>query len=187
MKFLRATSDALGIIFGYLCLGLSIFVGTETILRKVFGMSLQGADELGGYVLAVGSCLSFCVALIGRNHMRIDILHYRLPAQVQALLNWLSAVTLALFGITLAWTAYGILRDTADYHSTAPTPWATPLIYPQGAWYVGLFLFALLSFFLALRATKLLLTKRMDVLLEDFQPKATKEELQEELEDAARR
>jgi len=27
----------------------------------------------------------------------------------------------------------------------------------------------------------------MDVLLEDFQPKATKEELQEEIEDAARR
>ena len=187
MNILKGTSTVLGIVFGYLCLGLSIFVGAETILRKVFGMSLQGADELGGYVLAVGSCLSFCVALVGRNHMRIDILHYRMPAKVQALLNWLSAVALAVFGITLAWTGYGILRDTADYHSTAPTPWATPLIYPQGAWYAGLLLFALLAFFLALRATKLLLTRRMDVLLEEFQPKATREELQEEIEDAARR
>lgn len=187
MNFLKGTSNVLGIIFGYLCLGLSIFVGAETILRKMFGMSLQGADELGGYVLAVGSCLSFCVALVGRNHMRIDILHYRMSAKVQAVLNWLSAVTLAFFGITLAGTGYGILRDTADYHSTAPTPWATPLIYPQGAWYVGLLLFAVLSVFLAIRATKLLLTNRLDVLLEDFQPKATKEELQEEIEDAARR
>jgi len=177
----------LGIVFGYLCLGLSIFVGAETVLRKLFGMSLQGADELGGYVLAVGSCLSFCVALVGRNHMRIDILHYRMPVKAQAMLNWLSAVTMALFGVTLAWTAYGILRDTADYHSTAPTPWATPLIYPQGAWYAGLVLFMLLAFFLALRATKLLLARRMDALQEDFQPKATQEELQEELEDAARR
>jgi len=187
MKLLQHSSNFLGIVFGYLCLGLSIFVGAETILRKLFGMSLQGADELGGYVLALGSCLAFCVALVGRNHMRIDILHYRMPAKVQAVLNWLSAVTMALFGLTLAWTAYGILRDTADYHSTAPTPWATPLIYPQGAWYAGIVFFMLLAFMLALRATKLFLTKRMDMLQEDFQPKATKEELQEELEDAARR
>ena len=119
--------------------------------------------------------------------MRIDILHYRMPAKAQALLNWLSAVTMALFGITLTWTAYGIVRDTAEYHSTAPTPWATPLIYPQGAWYVGLLLFMLLAFFLALRATKLLFTRRMDELRKDFQPKATKEELKEELEDASKR
>lgn len=187
MNLLKHSSNFLGIIFGYLCLGLSIFVGAETVLRKLFEVSLQGADELGGYVLALGSCLSFCVALVGRNHMRIDILHYRMPAKAQALLNWLSAVTMALFGITLTWTAYGIVRDTAEYHSTAPTPWATPLIYPQGAWYVGLLLFMLLAFFLALRSTQLLFTRRMDELRDDFQPKATKEELQEELEDALRR
>ena len=51
----------------------------------------------------------------------------------------------------------------------------------------GLLLFMLLGFFLAVRATKLLFTRRMDELREDFQPKATKEELQEELEDASKR
>ena len=156
-------------------------------MRKLLAMSLQGADELGGYVLAVGSCLAFCVALIGRNHMRIDILHYRFPPRVQAILNWVASLSLASFAVLLAWTAFGILRDTISYHSTAPTPWATPLVYPQSFWYAGLLAFALVGVFLALRATKLLVQNRLGELLEEFQPKATQEELKEELADAARR
>ena len=184
---MNTLSKILGCLFGYLCLGLSFFVAAEIILRKLFAMSLQGADELGGYVLAIGSCLSFCVALIGRNHMRIDILHYRLPAKVQSVLNWLSMVTLSGFGLLLAWTTYIIIKDTISYHSTAPTPWATPLIYPQSLWFAGLFMFALISVILAVRATRYLVTGRMEELREEFQPKAAKEELKEELEDAARR
>ena len=180
-------SKILSCIFGYLCVGLSIFVTTEVIMRKVFAMSLQGADELGGYVLAVGSCLAFCVALVGRNHMRIDIIHYRLSGTTQAILNWLAIVTLALFGLLLAWTSFGIIRDTISYHSTAPTPWATPLVYPQSFWFAGLVVFAAIAVVLAGRATKLLFTHRLDQLQEAFQPKATQEELEEELEDAARR
>lgn len=174
-------------IFGYLCIGLSLFVTAEILLRKLFSMSLQGADELGGYILAVGSCLAFCSALIGRNHMRIDILHYRLPPKAQALLNWLAIVTLAGFGVLLAWTGFGIVKDTVSYHSTAPTPWATPLIYPQGFWFIGLLMFAVISVVLAWRATRYLLSRKIEALREEFQPKAAREELEEELADAARR
>lgn len=174
-------------VFGYLCLVLSIFISLEVILRKFFFMSLQGADELGGYVLAITSCLAFIVALIGRNHIRIDLLHTHLPQRVQAVLNWLAIVSLSLFGVLLAWSAYGILRDTVSYHSTAPTPWATPLVYPQSLWFAGLAFFALLTVYYAARATLLLVTNRTDQLCTEFQPRATKHELQEELEDAARR
>ncbi|MDF1593302.1 MAG: TRAP transporter small permease [Desulfobacterales bacterium] len=184
---MKIISKVLSCIFGYLCLGLSILVCVEVIGRKVFSVSLQGADELGGYVLAVGSCLAFCVALIGRNHMRIDIFHYRLPGKIQAILNWVAIVTLALFGLLLATTGFGIIRDTFSYHSTAPTPWATPLIYPQGFWYAGLFMFAVIGVILAFRATKLLLKNRLKELQSEFQPKAAAEELEEELENAARR
>jgi len=184
---MEVVSRVLGCVFGYLCIGLSLFVSLEVFMRKLLAMSLQGADELGGYVLAVGSCLAFCVALIGRNHMRIDILHYRFPPRVQAILNWLASLSLASFAVLLAWTAFGILRDTISYHSTAPTPWATPLVYPQSFWYAGLLVFALVGVFLALRATKLLVQNRLGELQEEFQPKATQEELKEELEDAARR
>ncbi|MEW6670335.1 MAG: TRAP transporter small permease [Thermodesulfobacteriota bacterium] len=184
---MKTVSKVLSCIFGYLCLGLSTLVCVEVFARKVLSMSLQGADELGGYILAVGSCMAFCVALIGRNHMRIDIFHYRLPEKIQAILNWVAIMTLALFGLLLAATGFGVIRDTFLYHSTAPTPWATPLIYPQGAWYAGLFMFAVTGVILAFRATKLLLGNRLKELQSDFQPKAAAEELEEELENAANR
>jgi hypothetical protein len=47
-------STFLSLLFGYMFLALSALVTFETILRKLFNMSIQGADELGGYALAVG-------------------------------------------------------------------------------------------------------------------------------------
>lgn len=184
---MNTVSKTLGCVFGYLCLGLSVLVSAETIMRKLFATSLQGADEIGGYVLAIGSSLAFCVALIGRNHMRIDLLHYRLPLPIQGALNWLSMMLLAAFALLLSWTTMGIVQDTLEYHSTAPTPWATPMIYPQGIWYVCLTIFAVVAVIYAVRASRLFFAGRIDELNEAFQPKAAREELQEELEDAARR
>jgi TRAP-type C4-dicarboxylate transport system permease small subunit len=149
-----------------MCLALSVLVSAETIMRKAFHLSLQGADELGGYTLAITSSLAFSVALIGRNHMRIDLLHFRLPQVVQAVLNWLATVSIAAFAGLLAWTAYGILGDSIAYHSTAPTPWATPLVYPQSLWYAGLAVFAAVAVVLALRATGYLLQGRVEELEE---------------------
>lgn len=184
---MRAVSTILGCIFGYMCLLLSVLVSAETIMRKVFDVSLQGADELGGYTLAIGSSLAFCVALIGRNHMRIDLLHYRLPVRAQAVLNWLAIVSIATFAVLLSWTTLGIITDTLSYRSTAPTPWATPLIYPQSLWCAGLTIFAVVAVVKALQSTGLLVTGRWKRLNTLFNPKASKEELEEELADAAAR
>lgn len=178
---MQALSALLGRLFGYMCLALSILVSAETIMRKVFDLSIQGADELGGYTLAVTSSLAFSVALIGRNHMRIDLVHFRLPRVVQAVLNWLAIVLIAAFAGLLAFTAYDIVADSIAYHSTAPTPWATPLVYPQSLWYAGLAIFALVSAILALRATVYLFRGRIVELSITFSPKAATEELSEEL------
>jgi hypothetical protein len=80
-----------------------------------------------------------------------------------------------------------VIGDTLQYRSTAQTPWATPLIWPQSVWYAGLVTFALLAIGYALRATLLLVTHRIDTLNHDFHPKSAKEELKEELEDLAQR
>ena len=58
----------LATVFGGIFLLLSAVVAVETVSRKVFNVSLQGADELGGYALAVGSTIAFSLALMGRNH-----------------------------------------------------------------------------------------------------------------------
>jgi TRAP-type C4-dicarboxylate transport system permease small subunit len=177
----------LATVFGTIFLGLSVVVAFETISRKLFNVSVQGADELGGYALAVGSTIAFSLALMGRSHIRVDVFHERFPRSVQAALNWLSIVSLAGFGAFIAWIAFKVIGDTLQYGSTAQTPWATPLIWPQSVWYAGLVVFALVAIGYAVRATLLLLTNRIDTLNHDFHPKSTKEELKEELEDLAAR
>jgi TRAP-type C4-dicarboxylate transport system permease small subunit len=177
----------LATVFGAIFLGLAVVVAVETVSRKLFNVSLQGADELGGYALAVGSTIAFSLALMGRNHIRVDVFHDKFPRAMQAALNWLSIVSLAAFGAFIAWIAFKVIGDTLQYGSTAQTPWATPLIWPQSVWYAGLVTFALVAAGYALRATVLLATKRIDTLNHDFHPKSAKEELKEELEDLAQR
>ena len=174
-------------VFGGIFLLLSAVVVVETVSRKVFNISLQGADELGGYALAVGSTIAFSLALMGRNHIRVDVFHDKFPRGLQAALNWLSIVSLALLGAFIAWIAFKVIGDTMQYRSTAQTPWATPLIWPQSVWYAGLVTFALVAFGYAARATLLLFTGRIDTLNHDFHPKSAKEELKEELEDLSQR
>lgn len=177
----------LATVFGGIFLLLACVVAIETVSRKLFNVSLQGADELGGYALAVGSTIAFSLALMGRNHIRVDVFHEKFPRALQAFLNWFSIVTLAALGTFVAWLATKVITDTQQYGSTAPTPWATPLIWPQAVWYAGLVIFALVSLGYALRASWLLLNGRIDQLNHDFHPKSAKEELKDELEDLAQR
>ncbi len=174
-------------IFGIALIGLSVFVSIETIARKAFNFSFQGADELGGYVLAVGSSLAFIVALVERAHIRIDVLHVRFPEKLQATVDWLSIVSLAALGLFMIYVGRIVIIDTLSYGSTAATPWATPLIYPQSAWYAALCLFALVALILAGRATWLFVSGRLDQVLTEFHPKGAIEELEEELSDLENR
>jgi TRAP-type C4-dicarboxylate transport system permease small subunit len=110
-----------------------------------------------------------------------------MPRVVKAALNWLSIALLAFFAVTLVAVAYKVVRETVEYGSTAQTPWATPLIYPQSVWYAGLVMFAVAAVILAARATYLLVNRRIDELNVEFHPKSAKEELKEELDDLANR
>jgi TRAP-type C4-dicarboxylate transport system permease small subunit len=177
--------NALATVFGLIFLGLATVVTIETAARKLFNISLQGADELGGYALAVGSTIAFSLALMGRNHIRVDVFHEKFSRRAQAWLNWVSIVSLAVFAIFIAYVAFKVLGDTMQYRSTAQTPWATPLIWPQSVWYAGLVIFALLATGYAARASSLLFTGRIETLNHDFHPKSAKEELKEELDDLA--
>ena len=184
---MKRLESILANLFGIIFLALSIVVTVETIARKVFSFSIQGADELGGYALAVGSTLAFSLALMGRNHIRVDVFHEMFPRRVQAFLNWFSITTIALFAIVIALVSIKILRETVEYGSTAQTPWATPLIWPQSIWYGGFLLFMVVAIIYATRATKLFFNGRIDELNNEFHPKSAKEELKEELDDLENR
>lgn len=173
----------LGTLFGLIFIGLSLVVAVETVMRKLFNVSLQGADELGGYALAVGATIAFSMALLGRNHIRVDVFYDHFPAPLKTVLNWLTALSLAAFAGLLAWLAWFVILDSRSYQSVSQTPWATPLVYPQTAWLVGLMVFGALAMGIGLYATYLLLRGRTSELNALLHPRTTREDLKEELED----
>lgn len=177
----------LGTLFGLIFVALSLVVAVETALRKLFNVSLQGADELGGYALAVGATIAFSLALLGRNHIRVDVFHERLPHAAQTALNWLSALSMAGFAALMAWLAWFVIQDSRSYQSVSQTPWATPLVYPQTAWLLGLVTFGLLAVGIAVYATYLMLSGRSAQLNRMLHPRSTREELKEELDDLQHR
>jgi TRAP-type C4-dicarboxylate transport system permease small subunit len=174
-------------VFGAIFLALSIVVSVETLARKLFNYSIQGADELGGYALAAGSVIAFSLALVGRNHIRVDVFHESFSKRMQAVLNVLSYVLMAVFAVLMAWVALKVVTDTLAYGSTAPTPWQTPLIWPQSVWYAGLVVFAIATVGYAVRAVWLLAGGDIERVNRDFPPKSTKQEVKEELDDFAQR
>lgn len=174
-------------LFGISMLALSFFVAIDTVARKTIGFSFEGVDELGGYILAIGAALSFTVALVDRGHIRIDFVHQRLRPRWRALLDWVAAVSMAIFGIFLVYVSYFVIDDTLTYGSVAPTPWATPMIYPQTVWYAALVLFACAAAGIAVKASLLVFTGKWGALSGRFDPKSVREDLYEELGDAAQR
>lgn len=174
-------------LFGAAFTVLGLAVTLETVMRKLFNYSLQGVDELGGYILAVGAALAFCVALSGRSHIRIDILHARLPQRLRILMNIASVVCLSLCAVALLVMSWISLTDTLAFNSTAQTPWATPLKYPQSIWVGALALFAAMACLASVSILVLVLRRRWHSIDRGFGPKSTDDELQEELADLRKR
>jgi TRAP-type C4-dicarboxylate transport system permease small subunit len=174
-------------LFGIVFLGLSFLVTVETVMRKVFNFSIQGAAELGGYALAVGSAIGFGLAVSSRSHIRVDVFHERFPPALQAFMNWFSAVMIGALALFLVGVCWRVIAKTLEYGSAAQTPWATPLIYPQSVWYAALVAFAVYAVVHAGHACRLYFTGQREALLVEFHPKSAKEELKEELDDLVQR
>lgn len=173
--------------FGVMMLVLSAAVTIETIVRKVLSVSLGGIDELSGYAIAIGAPLAFAVTLIDQSHIRINLLHMRMPKVVQACLNALAAISLGVLALFLLIFTIDTVLDTQAYRSIAQTPWATPLIYPQSLWLAAMVLFAIPATWLAARAFIFLAGRKWGALNREFSPETPEDELKAELEDLKQR
>jgi TRAP-type C4-dicarboxylate transport system permease small subunit len=171
------------ILFGIAFLFLAFAVAVETFLRKVFNISLQGVDELGGYILAVGAGLSFAVALTSHAHIRIDIVHDNLPRALRVVLNILAVPALVGCAVAVFAMSWLALSDTILFSATAQTPWATPLKYPQALWLVSLGVFLVVALAQLITVAKLVVRGQFGEVDRRYGPRGAKQELDEELAD----
>jgi len=175
------------LVFGVIMLLLSAAVTVETLVRKLFSVSLGGVDELSGYAIAVGAPLGFAVALIDRAHIRINLLYQRMSVRTRGMLDAASVAALAAMAAFLAVFTVRTLLETQAYRSIAQTPWATPLIYPQAVWLLAMFAFTVPALWLLWRMLARALRGRWDDVVREHGPESVEDELHAELEDLQRR
>ena len=170
----------LAIVGGYGFFVLSLLVAFEVVARKLFSFSLQGVDEIGGYVMAGAVALGLSYALVHRAHTRIDVFVEKLPSGLRPAVHVLAQVALAGFAAFMAWRAEFTLSESLDYQSVASTPLQTPLWIPQLVWTAGLAVFAFLAGATAIHAV-ILLARRPDQVAVHYGPRTVREELNDEM------
>lgn len=142
---------------GALMLAAALLVSGDVIARKLFVVSLGGADELSGYAFAIGTTWALAFTLLQRANVRVDALYIRLPRPVCAVLDIFALLSLGLFVGLLTWQAWAVLETSVAFSARATTPLATPLWIPQSLWLIGLLLFAFTWIPLLLRTVGALL------------------------------
>lgn len=184
MKYLSRVS---GVVFGASMILLSVMIVAEILLRKFFAFSLGGVDELGGYAVAIVAPLAFIVTAAESAHIRINLLHARLPERARGILNLAASVSLALLALFLFYFTVKTVEETLAYRSIAQTPWATPLIFPQAVWLLTMGAFALGTVILALSACMAAARRDWGTLDRRFGPESVADEVQTEIDDLKKR
>ena len=168
-----------GLAAGYGVLILSFFVAAEVVLRRAVGVSLQGADEFGGYVLASLAAFGFAFALMERAHTRIELLHERLGRTPRAALDVLAMLAVAGMAVFMAARGVAVVAESLEYGSLSGTPSMTPLWRPQAVWAAGLVLFAIFSVACAAHALWLMV-RNPDAIQQHYGARSLDEEIAEE-------
>lgn len=171
---------------GYAILGVAVFVSLEVVLRRSLGISLQGADEFGGYALAVAAAFGFSYTLMLRGHTRIELITERLPRRIAGIFDLVAMLAIAAMAVFLLWRGVAVMQESIEFRSLSGTPSQTKLWVPQSVWVGGLALFALYAVATALHALWLALTGHPG-LAKWYGAKTLDEQIEEEKQSVAAR
>lgn len=134
---LAAVNRAIAVALGVVLLATVALILVEVVLRGTATGMLGGTDEISGYVMAGVAAWGFAFALLERAHVRIDLMHRRLPGLGRALLDLLAMASLAVVAGLVAFHGGRVLATTIARDSHANTALATPLWIPQSIWFAG--------------------------------------------------
>ncbi|MEM1048939.1 MAG: TRAP transporter small permease [Pseudomonadota bacterium] len=148
----EGTSRVLVWVGGTLIILSALLVTLEVFLRRLFNISLGGADELSGYAFGIATTLGFAYALFQRAHIRVDALYNLFPSWLKLVADLVGIVLLAGFAGVVCVMAWQLVADTITHNSHSITPMRTPLVFPQVPWLFGWLFFVVCAVLVVLAA-----------------------------------
>ncbi len=167
-------------IGGTLIIMSALLVTMEVFLRKVFNVSIGGADEISGYAFGIATSLSFAYALYERAHIRVDALYNLFPSGLKIAANLAGIVLLAGFAGVICVMAWELVADTVAHNSHSITPMRTPLALPQIPWLIGWIYFLACCVLLTLASLKALIARDFEKMNALVGTKSIDEQIEDE-------
>ncbi|MDF1598939.1 TRAP transporter small permease [Mesorhizobium sp. YIM 152430] len=127
----------IALICGLVLMITVVLILCEVLGRRIAFFRVGGADEIAGYVMAGIATWGFSYALVERAHVRIDIVHAKLPAPGRALLDVIALASVLCVALLVAYYAYDVLTKSVERGSRSNTPMAIQLWIPQVIWFAG--------------------------------------------------
>jgi TRAP-type C4-dicarboxylate transport system permease small subunit len=140
------------ILFG--CAGL---ITIDVVTRYFFKRGMVESFEISGYALAACIGLGMAFTLTSKSNIRVDILLDALPDKVRVVCDVLASMSLAIVAVTLAWYAFGTVQQSWTMSAKSVSTMQTPMVLPQGIWWIGIFWFACMAVLIPLQALERLL------------------------------
>jgi TRAP-type C4-dicarboxylate transport system permease small subunit len=131
------------------CAGL---ITIDVVTRYFFKRGMVESFEISGYALAACIGLGMAFTVTSKANIRVDILLDALPARVRVLCDILAALALTIIAVALAWFTFGTLQQSWSMGARSVSTLQTPMILPQGIWWVGLFWFACIAVLVPVQA-----------------------------------
>lgn len=138
----RALAWAAGLL---ILLGCGALITIDVITRAIFRRGMVESFELSGYALAGAVGLGLAFTVTSKSNIRVDILLDVLPAWLRRPLDLLAAVVLAVVAVALAWHAWGTVAQSWGMGARSVSTLQTPMVIPQGVWWVGIAWFAVVA------------------------------------------
>jgi TRAP-type C4-dicarboxylate transport system permease small subunit len=180
LNYAHKTSRVLVWIGGSLIILSALLVTLEVFLRKIFNVSIGGADELSGYAFGIATSLGFAYALFERAHIRVDALYNIFPKSLKIVSNLFGIILLAGFAGVICVMAWGLVADTLAHNSHSITPMRTPLALPQIPWLIGWLFFLFCCVLLIVASLKALIARDFQTVNKLIGTKTIDEQIQDE-------
>lgn len=124
------------------CAGL---ISIDVVTRYFFKRGMVESFELSGYALAAAIGLGMGFTVTEKTNIRVDILLNALPDKIRVACDILASLALTVLAIALAWFTFGTLQASWAMNAKSVSTLQTPMVLPQGIWWVGLFWFACIA------------------------------------------
>lgn len=176
---MQALCSAMTRLAGFAYLAMTALIVFDITARRLLGFSTEATVELTGYLLALGMSAGLAGTLLQRAHVRIDVLIQKMGPRGRAWMHVFALSCVLLTAAVFSWGAWRLVAESWLLNATDLSSMRTPLWIPQGAWWLGMMLFAavaLVQWVLVLRSLARRDYAGIDHML---RPKGYQEEAQE--------